>query len=81
MGGRLVSRKELQRLQGILDSFATTAAQDDAILQGEPPQPLQAIVCLPFLMLSSPLKAQSVSMFVPSAHDSIYDGVGLDEQQ
>ena len=35
LGGRLVTRQELQRLQGILDSFPTTMAQDAAILQGE----------------------------------------------
>lgn len=34
IGGRLVMRKELQRLQGILRSFTTTAAQDAALLQG-----------------------------------------------
>ena len=36
IGGRLVTRKELQRLQGILRSFTTTAAQDAALLQGKP---------------------------------------------
>ncbi len=35
LGGRLVTRQELQRLQGILDSFPTTVAQDAAALQGE----------------------------------------------
>lgn len=34
-GGRLVMRKELQRLQGILDGFPTTAAQDAALQQCE----------------------------------------------
>ncbi|CAL5225405.1 g8216 [Coccomyxa viridis] len=37
LGGRLVTRQELQRLQGILDSFPTTMAQDAAILQEEKP--------------------------------------------
>ena len=30
-----MTRQELQRLQGILDSLPTTVAQDAAILQGE----------------------------------------------
>ena len=37
IGGRLVNRQELRRLQGILDSFSTTVAQDAAVLQGVRP--------------------------------------------
>ena len=46
LGGRLVTRQELQRLQGILDSFPTTVAQDAAVLQGElVQQPARAGMC------------------------------------